>query len=123
MPLQVRKNRSPEPVCPLQACMTLLRGTWTASVVWYLRAGPRRFGELRVDLPDISAKMLSASLKRMDEQGLVHRTTQPTSPPSVEYALTDLGRELIPALETLLSVGRRLKDRARVASVEGESVA
>lgn len=89
--------------------MQVLAGTWTPNVVWVLRGGPRRFGELRADLPAVSAKVLSACLKRMEQQGVVLRLAQPTSPPSVEYSLTELGRELVPALETILAVGKRLK--------------
>lgn len=117
MALPLRKNRAleAEPTCPLQACMRVLAGTWTPNLVWVLRGGPRRFGELRVDLPQISAKVLSASLKRMEQQGVVVRRAMPTSPPSVEYELTELGRELVPALETILEVGNRLK-RLRTCS-------
>jgi len=115
MPLQLRKNRSPapDPVCPLQACMKIVAGAWTANVVLFLRGGPRRFGELRADLPAVSAKVLSSCLKRMEEQGLILRTAQPTSPPSVEYALTENGRDLVPAIEMILAVAKRLKVEPR----------
>ncbi len=109
MALKVRKNRSPEPTCPIRSCMKYLGGAWTPNVIWYLTGGPRRFSELRSDIPVVSAKMLSARLKELESIGIVDRTVRPTSPPSVEYELTDLGRELIPAIEAIASVGRRLK--------------
>ena len=113
MALKLRRNRtaSPPPECPLTECMSLLGGAWTPNVVWYLSGGPRRFGELRADIPPISAKMLSARLRTLKKKGVVSRRVMPTSPPSVEYALTELGRELVPAIGAIVEVGRKLKRR------------
>jgi len=97
--------------CPLTECLSLLGGTWTPNVIWYLRAGPRRFNELRGDIQGVSAKVLSARLRRLADDGLVTRTVMPTSPPTVEYALTDFGRELLPAVDAIVAVGDRLKQR------------
>mgnify|MGYP001204868552 CR=1 FL=1 len=110
MALKLRKNKSPMPVCPIGACMKFLRGAWTPNIVWYLIGGPRRFSELRADIPAVSAKVLSGRLKELEAIGIIDRTVQPTSPPSVEYELTDLGRELVPAIEAIASVGQRLRN-------------
>src|SRR4051812_33183602 len=60
MALRIRHNQVAEPpACPLSQCMRLLRGAWAPNVIWYLSAHPRRFGELRVDMPKISARVLS----------------------------------------------------------------
>jgi DNA-binding HxlR family transcriptional regulator len=96
--------------------MRLLRGAWAPNVIWYLSEQPRRFGELRVDIPRISARVLSARLRELEQKGVVDRKVVPTSPPSVEYSLTDLGRELVPAIAAIVEVGRRLKERAPRAS-------
>ncbi len=111
MVLKVRKNQAPPPVpdCPLTECMSLLGGAWTPNVIWYLSGGPRRFMELRADMPAISAKMLSARLRDLEGKGVVSRSVMPTSPPSVEYALTELGGELVPAINAIVDVGKRLK--------------
>lgn len=110
MALKIRKNPVvPAPYCPVSEFMDLLSGAWTTHVLWHLQATPRRFGELRVDMPDISAKTLTARLRMLEQHGLVVRTVMPTSPPSTEYALTDLGRELIPVLNAIAAVGRKLK--------------
>lgn len=116
MPLAVRKNRSPDPPdgCPLTACMSLLGGAWTPNVIWYLSAGPRRFSELRGDIPPISAKVLTARLRELEQHGLVTREVKPTSPPSVEYALTDVGHELVPAINAIVQVGHKLKQKGLV---------
>jgi len=120
MALKIRRNKAPEPIegCPLSQCMCVLGGAWTPNIVWYLSAGPRRFSELRADLPAISAKVLTARLRDLAQKGVVTRTVMPTSPPSVEYALTDLGAELKPVILAILEVGHKLKLRGRQASAE-----
>lgn len=95
--------------------MALIGGAWTPNVVWYLHGGPRRFGELRVDIPAISPKMLSTRLKELERNGVVDRRVMATSPPSVEYSLTDLGRELLPAIVAIAEVGMKLAQRAEAA--------
>ena len=114
MPLKLRKNKAapPPPACPLAECMALLGGAWTPNVIWYLSGGPRRFGELRRDIPRISAKVLSARLRELTAKGVVRRQVVPSSPPSAEYSLTPLGRELMPAIAAITDVGLRLKARA-----------
>jgi len=114
MALKLRKSRvdPPPPICPLTMCMKLLGGAWTPNVVWFLTACPRRFGELRADIPRISAKTLSARLRALESKGVVTRSVVASSPPSVEYALTDLGRELIPVINAIVKVGQKLKEDA-----------
>ena len=111
--LKYRKSKVVEPKqgCPLSACLSFLKGSWTPNVIWYLREQPRRFNELKGDLTPISSKILSQRLKRLTETGLLKRRTVATSPPSVEYALTDLGRKVLPALEALVEVGNALNRR------------
>jgi DNA-binding HxlR family transcriptional regulator len=106
----------PPAECPLTACLALLGGAWTPNVVWYLREGPRRFNELRGDIAGISAKVLSARLRKLAADGVVKRHVMPTSPPTVEYELTELGRELLPAVDAIVSVGHRLKQRRQAAA-------
>lgn len=117
MSLPMRKNRSaPPPLnCPLTECMSVLGGAWTPNVIWYLSGGARRFSELQVDIPGVSAKVLTQRLRSLEAKGVVRRKVKPTSPPSVEYSLTDLGRELVPAIEAIVAVGHKLKDRASLA--------
>lgn len=111
MSLKVRKNKAPPvpPTCPLTECMALLGGAWTPNIIWYLSATSRRFGELRRDMPAISAKVLSARLRDLCEKGVVMRKVLPSSPPSVEYALTSLGQELMPAIQAIVEIGHKLK--------------
>ncbi|HEU4538119.1 MAG TPA: helix-turn-helix domain-containing protein, partial [Polyangiaceae bacterium] len=84
--------------------MSLLRGAWAPNVIWYLSEQPRRFGELRVDLPAVSARVLSARLRELEAKGVIGRRAAPSSPPSIEYELTDLGHELLPAIRAIVEV-------------------
>lgn len=116
MPLKMRKNQSvpPPPTCPLSECMAVIGGAWTANVIWSLSAGARRFSELRDDIPKISPKVLTQRLRELEDRGIITRSVKPTSPPSVEYALTELGAELMPAIQAIVAVGHKLKERAGV---------
>jgi len=113
MSVPVRKSKAPPPPfdCPLVECMSVLGKAWAVNVVWCLSAGPRRFNELMHDIPGLSAKVLSTRLREMEEDFVVTRSVKPTSPPTVEYALTDLGQDLIPAITAIAEVGHKLKLR------------
>ncbi len=92
----------------MSACMALLGGAWTPNVIWQLSGGARRFGELLKDIPGVSPKMLSARLRELEAKGVVIRTVAPASPPAVQYALSSLGEELVPVIDTIVKVGTRL---------------
>ena len=115
MALKLRKSRAPPAPsgCPMGACMALLGGAWTTNVVWQLSGGPRRFGELLKDIPGISAKMLTARLRELEEKGVLTREVMASSPPSVEYALTELGAQLVPVIDSIVRVGTRLIESPR----------
>lgn len=76
-------------------------GKWTVLVVRVLGRGPRRFNALRRDVGEISQKVLTSTLKDLEESGLVSRTVTPTKPPQVEYAVTDLGRDFLIPVRSL----------------------
>ena len=71
------------------------RGKWSALVVYLLRENPQRYHELKHEISGISQKMLTQTLRHLEADGLVVRTVYPTMPPSVEYALTPLGKNLL----------------------------
>jgi DNA-binding HxlR family transcriptional regulator len=109
MGLPLRKSKvAPPPACPFSEVLTLLRGAWTANIVWHLSRDARRFGELRHDMPRISARVLSARLRELEARGLIARHALDSSPPSAEYALTELGRELLPVIGAMARVGQKL---------------
>jgi len=68
---------------------------WSLLVVRVLGHGPLRFNALRREVGEISQKVLASTLRELEENGFVSRTVTPVTPPQVEYALTDLGREFL----------------------------
>jgi len=74
---------------------------WTLLVVRVLGRGPRRFNALRREVGEISQKVLASTLRDLEENGFVSRTVTPVTPPQVEYALTDLGRDFLTPVQTL----------------------
>jgi DNA-binding HxlR family transcriptional regulator len=95
--------------CPLEFSLKLLAGAWTPQIVWFLQTEPRRFGDLKRDLGHVSAKVLTTRLREMEEKGIITREVKPTSPPTVEYALTDVGRKIGPALNSIVAVGEEIQ--------------
>ena len=108
MVLKVRRSVDPPSGCPVSDCMKLLDGLWTPHVIWSLSEGARRFSEISRDLRIVSAKTLSSRLKDLETRGVLTRTVTPTRPPTVEYALTDVGQELIPVIRAIVDVGSNL---------------
>ncbi|WP_293029968.1 helix-turn-helix domain-containing protein [Pandoraea sp.] len=88
--------------------MALLGGLWTPEIIWCLSNGPRRFSELLRDNPNLTGKVLTGRLRDLQARGVLDRKVMPTSPPSVEYELTALGLELLPAITSIVEVGTRL---------------
>jgi len=74
---------------------------WTIQIVMQLEGGPKRFSELRSIVGGISQKMLASTLRGLERDGFVFRAVYPTKPPSVEYSLTDLGREMVVPVRAL----------------------
>ena len=104
---------------------------WTLLVVRVLGRGPCRFNALRRTVGEISQKVLASTLRDLEENGFVSRTVTPVTPPQVEYALTELGREfLIPVkglAEWVIANSGRLDaaraDYAQRRSLEGSAQA
>ncbi|MEO8531210.1 MAG: helix-turn-helix domain-containing protein [Deltaproteobacteria bacterium] len=71
---------------------------WTLLVIRELGKGPNRFNALQRQIGDISQKMLSSTLRNLERDGFVSRTVTPVTPPAVEYALTNLGRDFLPVV-------------------------
>lgn len=79
--------------CPSRDILKHLSSLWGVLCLISLRDGTMRFSELRRKASGVSEKMLAQTLKRLDEDGFVLRTSHPVVPPYVEYSLTPLGRE------------------------------
>ena len=84
------------PVCrTISTLLSRIGDKWTVLVVQTLGEGPKRFNELRREIPSVSQRMLTLTLRNLERDGLVSRTVTPTIPPRVDYELTDLGRSLL----------------------------
>jgi DNA-binding HxlR family transcriptional regulator len=83
------------PVCrTISTLLARIGDKWTVLVVQTLGEGSKRFNELRREIPSVSQRMLTLTLRNLERDGLVNRTVTPTIPPRVDYELTDLGRSL-----------------------------
>jgi DNA-binding HxlR family transcriptional regulator len=94
-------------ICPIRDVLDQIGDKWTTLMLIALSDGPRRFGELRRAIPDISQRMLTQTLRDLQRDGLVARDVFATVPPTVEYRLTPLGRSLLGPLETLTAWAAR----------------
>lgn len=97
--------------CPVEEAMSLVGGRWRMLIAHFLLDGPKRFNQLRRDIPNISQRMLTLELRALEETGMVLRTVYPEVPVRVEYALTSDGERLKPLLEMLHTFGHWLKAR------------
>jgi DNA-binding HxlR family transcriptional regulator len=104
--------------CGLEAALQVIGGKWKVLILWALRDVPRRFGDLRRQIPGISEKMLIQHLKEMEADGIVTRKDYKEVPPRVEYALTSFGRTLHDALAPLSEWGQ--KHMRRIAACHRE---
>ena len=95
----------PDPACPVERTLSVLRGRWTSLVIGEFRHGPRSYTELSTALPALSDKVLSDRLAQLTEAGVIERYRVAAWPPRVTYALTDRGRALVPVLQALWDWG------------------
>lgn len=90
------------PVCrTISDLLARIGDKWSVLVVTTLGDGSRRFNELRREIPTVSQRMLTLTLRNLERDGLVSRAVTPSIPPRVDYALTDLGRSLLRPLSAL----------------------
>ena len=93
------------PECPVATTVQLIGSKWKLLIMRNLMMRPWRFNELKKSLEGISQKVLTDSLRSMEEDGLITRTVYPEVPPRVEYALSDLGKSLKPILDSMVAWG------------------
>jgi DNA-binding HxlR family transcriptional regulator len=106
--------------CSVEEAMRLLGGRWRLLLVSYLLDGPKRFNDLRRDVPGISQRMLTLDLRALEQVGLVQRTVFAEVPVKVEYRLTEDGRRLKPVVEVMRDFGLWLKTRPELQSENPE---
>ncbi len=104
--------------CPVETTLMLIGSKWKILILRDLLEGTRRFSQLKRSVQGISQKMLTASLRSMEEDGLVSRKVYPEVPPRVEYTLTPTGYSLRPVLDALAAWGKEYKAQAKAAVKE-----
>lgn len=104
-------------VCPYFTTQQLLLGKWILPILNELSDGAKRFNELKRKF-GISHSTLSGQLKILEREGFINRKVYPTSPPSVEYSLTEIGKSFQPVLDSIESWGENyiqyLKSRDKI---------
>jgi len=92
------------PDCPIRNVLSRVGDKWSMLVLFTLENNnSQRFKELQRSIPDISQKMLTATLKTLEGDGLILREAFPEIPPRVEYSLTQKGQSLLPLINNLIS--------------------
>lgn len=99
------------PACPVETTLTLIGDKWKVIILRDLMPGTKRFGELKKSIGSVSQKVLTAQLRDMEQNGLVHREVFAEVPPRVEYSLTELDRSLKPILDAMWNWGEEFKAR------------
>jgi DNA-binding HxlR family transcriptional regulator len=87
--------------CPSREVLDIIADKWTVLIIQRIAKGPMRHNELARSLGEISQKVLTQGLRKLERNGIVSRTVYPVVPPKVEYALTTLGTSLVDVLSTL----------------------
>lgn len=91
--------------CPEAYASNIIGGQWTLVICSWLLSGKMRFGELRKKLPNITERMLTLQLRKLEEHKIISRTIYAEVPPRVEYELTSIGYALKPVIKALESWG------------------
>lgn len=99
------------PECSVAVTVTLIGSKWKLLIIRNLLSRPWRFNELRRNLGGVSQKVLTDSLRSMEDDGIITRTAYPEVPPRVEYALSELGETLRPILTAMEAWGDSYKKR------------
>lgn len=102
----MKKYLNNEPSCAVDYAFRRIGGKYKGRILWYLHANTiLRYGELRKTLYDITPKMLTQTLRELEDDGLISRKVYYEVPPKVEYSLTETGKELIPFIDYLRQWG------------------
>jgi len=95
------KAKRPLPKCGIDYAFQRIGGKYKGRILWRLRLGTLRYGELRRTVTGVNAKMLTQALRELEDDGLIERKVYAEVPPKVEYSLTGSGKQLLPFLSLL----------------------
>ncbi len=106
---------------PVEFAMDRIGGTWKMPILWRLRDKTLRYSELKKTMPKVTHKMLTSSLRELEEEGFLNRTVYAVVPPKVEYSLTERGKRCIPVISIMRNYGFELMAEFGV-DVSGEDI-
>lgn len=87
--------------CPVELTLDVVGGKWKVLLLWNMRDGIKRYGELKKLVPGITHKMLTQQLRELEDDGIISRKVYEIVPPRVEYSLTERGKQLRPILDMM----------------------
>jgi DNA-binding HxlR family transcriptional regulator len=103
--------------CPVETTLGVIGGKWKSVILYYLlKRDVMRFSELQRQMPKVTQQMLSAQLRELEADGLIHREVYPQVPPKVEYSLTPYGQTLKPIILAMIEWGQRFDARNKEAT-------
>ncbi len=95
--------------CPVEVTLDIIGGKWKCQILWWLRDGTKRFGELKQLMPQITQKILTEQLRELEADGLIQRQVYREKPPRVEYFLTSYGITVRPITDLMCAWGKAHK--------------
>jgi DNA-binding HxlR family transcriptional regulator len=104
---------------PARQVLQIIADTWTPIVLFCMRGRTRRFNELQRSIPDVSKKMLTQTLRKLEQRGLLNRLVHPVIPPHVDYSLTPAGNKFAEAVALLCEWA--VQNKALLKQVAGRS--
>lgn len=114
----MKKKYAEEPICSVDYAFKRIGGKYKGRILWYLYGKKvMRYGELRKALTDITPKMLTQTLRELEDDNLVNRKIYHEVPPKVEYSLTETGGELIPFIDHLRQWGNKQIEKEKLKSI------
>lgn len=116
------KNKySDEPICSVDYGFRRIGGKYKGRIIWYLHSKTvMRYGELRKTLTDITPKMLTQTLRELEDDNLINRKVYHEVPPKVEYSLTEIGAELIPFINHLRVWGDKQIEKEKIKHMKNK---
>ena len=118
MNFQTVGAEAPTPMtdCPMTAALNAVGGKWSLICLYFLDTGTRRFNELRRLIPEVSHKVLTETLRNLEDEGLIVRTVHSLAPSHVEYEISPHGESVRPLIHAVRAWGRDHLDWKKGAS-------
>jgi len=108
--------------CLVRTTVDVIEGKWKPIILFALKGGPRRYGQLKREVPEVAQKVLTQQLRELEADGILARKIKAGKMPEVLYSLTSYGRTLMPILAAMASWGKHHREIVSYRSEENENV-